>query len=80
MANIARAEPDLRLDSILSLVDAETLGDMINDPLVGETISHQLAASDIILLNKMDLIAKIERDGLTELVNRIAPSAQTPFA
>jgi len=77
IANIARAERDLKLDSILSLVDAETVGDMIDDPLVGETISHQLATSDIILLNKIDLVTKAKRDRLNKLIDSVAPGART---
>ncbi len=77
IGNIARAERDLKLDSILSLVDGETITGMIDDPLVGETIAHQLAASDIILLNKIDLVGEAKRKKLGQLMGRVAPGAQT---
>jgi len=77
IANIARAEPDLKLESILSLADAKTVADMIDDPLVGKTVSHQLAASDIILINKMDLVGTINRRQVTDLLSRAAPGVRT---
>ncbi len=73
LANIAQAEPDLTLDSIVSLVDAETLEGLKNDPLVGATVSHQLASSDIIVLNKLDLIGADEYSNLSGILDSIAP-------
>ncbi len=76
IANIALAEPDLKLDAIISLVDAETFEALIEDPLVGETVMQQIKTSDIILLNKLDLIEKPYRERLTALLKHMAPGGQ----
>ena len=75
IANIALAEPDLKLDATISLVDGETFEAQVEDKLIGETLSHQLASSDIILLNKLDLIDKNKRDRLEVLLAKISPDA-----
>ena len=76
IANIARAEPDLSLDAIISLADAETILHMINDKQVGETVHHQLVTSDLILLNKLDLVDESDRMKLVEQMEKIAPNAK----
>ncbi len=76
IANIALAEPDLVLDGTLCLVDAENIGEFINDDQIGETVSHQLASSDLILVNKLDLIDDNCRSELAELLAINAPKAQ----
>lgn len=76
IANIALAEPDLILDGTLCLVDAENIGEYIKDDQIGETVSHQLASSDLILVNKLDLIDDKRRSELTELLANYAPKAQ----
>ena len=75
IANIALAEPDLELDATVSLVDAETFADLIDDKLVGETVAHQLISSDIILTNKLDLVDEDARLRLAKKLTQIAPNA-----
>ncbi|NNF77783.1 MAG: hypothetical protein HKN05_07105, partial [Rhizobiales bacterium] len=53
--NIARAEPDLELRAIVVLADAPSLVGQAGDDLVGEAVHRQLAAADLLLLNKADL-------------------------
>lgn len=76
IANIARAEPDLRLDAILALVDAETISDLIKDRLIGPTLEQQLATSQLIIVNKMDLVDNTRQAQTTELIRTIAPDAR----
>ncbi len=75
IANIALAEPDLTLDATVSLVDAETFTDLIDDKLVGETVAHQLISSDIILANKLDLVDESARLKLENRLAKTAPNA-----
>ena len=48
--------PGLTLDSIIVVADAETVREKSVDKYVGTTIQRQLAAADIIVLNKVDLV------------------------
>lgn len=48
--------PGLAMDAIVVLVDAETIRTQIDDKYVGQTIAQQLAAADILVVNKIDLI------------------------
>ena len=75
IANIARAEPDLRLDAIVSLVDAGNFEQLLNNPLIGQTLAHQVKISDIIVLNKLDLADTEARNTLRETIAEIAPDA-----
>jgi G3E family GTPase len=64
IAQIALANPALRLDGVLTVVDAETLIERLDDPDTATLVSAQLSAADIIILNKIDLIGH-RRDGVT---------------
>jgi G3E family GTPase len=57
IAQVALANPSLRLDGVLTLVDGETFIERLTDPATTQTVSAQIAAADLIVLNKMDLIA-----------------------
>ena len=56
IAQVALANPALRLDGVLTLVDAETLLDRLDDPETATLVSNQLSAADLVILNKMDLL------------------------
>lgn len=56
IAQIALANPALRLDGILAIVDAETVTDRASDPDCRDTFLAQLSAADLIVLNKLDLL------------------------
>jgi G3E family GTPase len=56
IAQVALANPAIRLDGVLTLVDAESFVDRISDPEIWPTISSQLMAADLLVLNKTDLI------------------------
>ncbi len=47
--------PGLQLDATVVVVDSETIQATIDDAYVGDTVSSQLAAADIIVANKADL-------------------------
>ena len=49
--------PDLALDGVIVLADAETIEARARDRYMGDTVLAQLAHADIILLNKVDLVS-----------------------
>jgi G3E family GTPase len=49
--------PDLLLNGIVVLADAETVEARASDRYVGDTVTAQLVAADLVLLNKIDLVS-----------------------
>ena len=62
-----------RLDSIITLVDAENFGPEILD---GEVARSQVVYSDIILLNKCDLVDQAKREAVEAELLAIKPEAR----
>ena len=58
VANLAQYgyAPELELDGVLVMADAETVVQKANDKYVASTVRRQLAAADLIVLNKTDLV------------------------
>lgn len=48
--------PGLRLDAVIVMADAETVRSRAQDRWVGDTVRLQLAAADLVVLNKIDLV------------------------
>lgn len=57
IAQVALANPALRLDGLLTVVDAETLDERLADRDTGPMVTAQLDAADLILLAKLDLLS-----------------------
>lgn len=55
IADLAVLESRLARDGVIVVVDAETVRQRAADRRVGDTIARQLAAADLLLLNKIDL-------------------------
>jgi G3E family GTPase len=55
IADLAVLDPRLVRDGVIVVVDAETVRERAADRRVGDTIARQLAAADLLLLNKTDL-------------------------
>ncbi len=70
IADIARAEPDLHLNAILTIADADAILDHKTDSRIARDIIHQLKVADLIMLNKADLVDDLEpvKAWLTTLV------------
>ena len=64
IADFARAEPDLRLDRIVTLVDAVNWADTIAEPLIATTARNQVATADLLVMTKLDLVDAGDPDGL----------------
>lgn len=50
------AIPGFTLDAVVVVVDAETVEQRAADPVVGRTVERQLAAADVLVCNKVDLV------------------------
>ena len=50
--------PGVNLDSVIVIADAETVQKKAVDKFVGTTVKRQLAAADIVVLNKVDLVSQ----------------------
>jgi len=67
--------PGYHLDGVVVLADAETVKRRSADPVVGRTVRRQLAAADLLLLNKVDLLPDGVMDGLIDWLSSAAPGA-----
>lgn len=52
--------PGLALDAVVVLVDVETIRQRAVDRYVGDTVTSQLRSADIVVVNKVDLVARTE--------------------
>ena len=75
IANIARAESDLLLDGIVTLVDAENFLDHLADHLIADSLTDQVTAADLVLVNKADLVSGDALDALKARLRGIDPGA-----
>ena len=64
--------PGFDLDGVVVLLDAETVRRRERHPIVGRTIRRQLAAADVLVLNKIDLVSAEQLGDLDAWLTRIA--------
>lgn len=76
VARSLRLLPMLRLDSVVVMADASTIRQRAVDPYVGDTVSAQLHDADLIVLNKLDLVAPARVDELRAWLGGFAPRAR----
>jgi len=72
IAQIALANPAVRLDAIITLIDAETCLERLQDGRTRSTLMAQISAADIIAINKIDLVEARCKE-IRETVESIAP-------
>jgi G3E family GTPase len=72
IAQIALANPAMRLDAILTLIDAETCLERLQDERARSTLMAQISAADIIAINKIDLV-EAQREEIRGRIESIAP-------
>ncbi len=65
--------PFFRLDSVITVVDAEYVR---QQPTYESLIVDQISAADIVVLNKIDLVAAEQRAEVEEWIRRIVPQAR----
>jgi G3E family GTPase len=68
--------PNVSIDGVIVLADAETIADRARDHYMGDTILRQLADADLIVLNKIDLVAAGTTASLTSWLGTEAPRAR----
>jgi G3E family GTPase len=68
--------PDLALDGVIVLADAETIEERARDRYMSDTVLAQLAHADIILLNKIDLVSPEQLSNISRWLAETAPRAR----
>jgi G3E family GTPase len=68
--------PHVAIDGVIVLADAETIGNRARDRYMGDTILRQLADADLIVLNKIDLVAAEQIASLTSWLGTEASRAR----
>jgi len=72
IVDIKDSLPQLRLDGVITVVDADAL---IKFPTIGHTGKMQLEIADVILLNKIDLVSNIQLKNIENKIKTINNSA-----
>ena len=60
IADVATLHPGLSRDLVVVLADVETVRERYGDHRLRDTVARQLAAADLLVLNKCDLVAETE--------------------
>ena len=68
--------PGLHLDGVLVVADAETLPQQLSDRYIGSTVQRQLEAADLVVLNKVDLVAEAELRARLEWFGKVCPQVR----
>src|SRR5579862_8858323 len=71
--NIPQLQQFVRLDSIITVVDAEQIRKQMKET---ETAREQVAMADFVLLNKTDLVAGAELDEVEQEIEKLNPHAE----
>jgi G3E family GTPase len=78
--------PAYRIDGIVVMTDAETVRTMADDAYLGDTITRQLAAADLVVANRCDLVDEPARQetlawlALQSPAARILPATRADIA
>lgn len=72
--------PGLRLDGIVIVADGETVRARSQDKFVGATVRRQLAAADLLVLNKLDLLEPVQRTTVRQWLQEQAPGGRLATA
>ncbi|MFT3802409.1 MAG: GTP-binding protein [Burkholderiaceae bacterium] len=62
IAQVALANPAMRLDGVVTVIDAESIREQCADAGIAPLLRSQIAAADILVLNKMDLAEAVADD------------------
>jgi G3E family GTPase len=76
IAIYGRGWPGLRLDAVVTLADGETIRARAHDKFVGKLVRRQIAAADVVILSKVDLLDSQARHDVGAWIAEIAPGAQ----
>jgi G3E family GTPase len=76
VARSVRLAEGIEVDGVVVLADAETIRGRAQDPYVGDTVLQQLHDADLLLLNKIDLVASEALAALRAWLDTAAPRAR----
>lgn len=76
ISETARAEPDLRLDGTIALVDAVGFEGLVADAQIGSSVARQVAAADLVVVSKGDLQETEQLSRLKKKITTLAPTAR----
>ena len=65
-----------RIDGIVVMVDVETVRDQANDAYLGDTILRQLAAADLVVANRCDLVSETSLQETLAWLGTESPTAR----
>lgn len=68
--------PDIDVNGIVILADAETVRARATDRYMGDTVLAQLAAADLVVLNKADLVSPAQLADATAWLKQVTPRAR----
>ncbi len=68
--------PGLSLDAIVVVADGETVQGRADDKFVGATVRQQLAAADLLIMNKMDLLSDTQARAAHAWLEQQAPECR----
>lgn len=77
MARSVAAWPGLGMASIVTVVDAGSVRTRAKDKFVGKLVQRQIAAADLLILNKIDLLDRARLGDVKAWLSRHAPRART---
>lgn len=72
IAQFGLAEPQLALEAVTVLVDADAVLAMARDPRLTDTLERQLRAADLVVLNKTDLVDAERLEQVSDWVRGVA--------
>ena len=73
-ATVALA-PDVRRDAVIVVADALNGAQWLDDPYIGDTISRQLGAADLLVISKQELVSADTAQAFAERMTALAPAA-----
>ncbi len=83
IAQVGLADPALALDGVVVLVDAASVREQADDPLLADTVRRQLQAADLLVLNQCDRVDDASLAALRDWLDAEVPGTprhETRFA
>lgn len=77
IAQIGLADPELRLEIVVVVVDCDSILQQANDPLLGDGLRQQLVHADLLVLNKADLASQEQMEQVLAWCQAACPQAVT---
>lgn len=75
IANFAKAEPDLSLNAIVTLIDGVNFKSSYEDPRLADVLKEQVRAANMLFVNKQDMLNGGQRSDLSAILTELNSSA-----